>query len=157
MYLTRWEPFSTTLPDLWQEMSRIQREFDRIFRDLGFDFGLEDRWPRLVGLYPPLNIWEDDNCLYVEAEVPGMSLEDLEIYVTGGNQLTIRGERKAPQVEKGTWHRRERAFGSFTRVVTLPVEVDANKVEAKLHHGVLLITLPKTEAARARKIPVKAE
>ncbi len=157
MYLTRWEPFSGTLPDVWQEMNRLQREVNRIFRDFGLDLFESAAWPRLSAGFPPLNIWEDDEALYVEAELPGMALEDIEIYVTRDNQLTIRGERKAPQVEKGTWHRRERMFGSFTRVITLPVEVDAEKVEATLHNGLLRIRLPKAESARARKIPVKAE
>lgn len=156
MYLTRWEPFTSTLPDVWQEMNRLQREVNRLFRDLGFDLW-ETSWPRFTAVYPPLNVWEDENALYVEAELPGMSLDDLEIFVTGHNQLTIRGERKAPQVEGGTWHRRERAFGTFSRVITLPVEVEPDKVEATFHNGVLRIVLPKTAAARTRKIPVKAE
>lgn len=156
MYLTRWEPFTATLPDVWQEMNRLQREVNRLFRDLGFDV-FETAWPRVTAIYPPVNIGEDENAVYVEAELPGMSLDDLEIFVTGHNQLTIRGERKAPQIEGGTWHRRERVFGSFSRVITLPVEVDADKVEATFHNGVLRIVLPKTAASRTRKIPVKAE
>lgn len=157
MYLTRWEPLGTTLPDVWEEMNRLQREVNRIFRDFGVDLFEPTAWPRLRAGFPPLNVWEDDDALYVEAELPGMSLDDIEIYVTRDNQLTIRGERKAPEIEKGTWHRRERMFGSFTRVITLPVEVDADKVEATLHNGLLRIRLPKAETARARKIPVKAE
>ncbi len=155
MYLTRWEPFATTVPDVWEEMNRLQREVNRLFRDLGFDL-LESPW-RLTALYPPLNIWEDEGAVYVEAELPGMSLDDLEIFVTGHNQLTIRGERKAPEIEGATWHRRERAFGTFSRVITLPVDVDADKVEATFHNGVLRIVLPKTAASRTRKIAVKAE
>jgi HSP20 family protein len=107
--------------------------------------------------FPALNIWQDEGAIYAEAELPGMELNDLEIYVTGGNQLTIKGERKQPKLEKGTWHRQERGFGSFSRIVTLPSDVNAEKVEARLVNGVLTITMPKSEAAKPRKIIVKAE
>jgi HSP20 family protein len=95
--------------------------------------------------------------VYAEAELPGMELNDLEIYVTRGDQLTIKGERKEPTTGKAYWHRQERGFGSFTRVLTLPVDVDPDKVEARLHNGVLTITMPKSEKARPRKISVKVE
>jgi HSP20 family protein len=84
-------------------------------------------------------------------------LGGLEIYVTGGDQLSIKGERKPIEVEQGVWLRRERAFGKISRVLTLPIEVDANKVQARLTNGVLTITLPKSEAAKPKKIAVKAE
>jgi HSP20 family protein len=70
--------------------------------------------------------------------------------------LTADGQRKPTQAEGATWHRRERAAGPFDRVVTLPVEVDANRVEARLQNGVLTARFPKAEVARARKIDVKA-
>jgi HSP20 family protein len=111
----------------------------------------------LAGSFPALNIWQDEGTVYAEAELPGMELNDLEIFVTGGNQLTIKGERKEPKLDNGTWHRQERGFGSFARVVNLPVDVNAERVEARLANGVLTITMPKTEAAKPRKIVVKGE
>jgi HSP20 family protein len=84
-------------------------------------------------------------------------LKDLEIYVTGGNQLIVKGERKPCLPEKGVWHRQERAFGAFHRSLTLPFAVDADKVEARLENGVLRLQLTKHESAKPRKIPVKAE
>jgi len=86
-----------------------------------------------------------------------MELGDLEIYVTGGNQLTIKGERKQPKFENATWHRQERGFGEFARVLTLPFPVNADKVQAEFSHGVLKITMPKSEEAKPRKIKVKGE
>jgi HSP20 family protein len=83
-------------------------------------------------------------------------MKDLEIYVTGQNQLTIKGERKPPLVEKGTLHRQERGFGTFVRGLTLPAPVDENKVEARFESGVLSIRLAKHEAAKPRKIEIKA-
>jgi HSP20 family protein len=138
---------------MWKEMNRLQREMNRLFSS---NYG-SDGWPNLAGSFPALNIWQDEGTVYAEAELPGMELNDLEILVTGGNQLTIKGERKQPKLEKGTWHRQERGFGSFARVVNLPVDVNPDRVEAKLANGVLTIRMPKSEAAKPRKIVVKAE
>ena len=101
-------------------------------------------------------LWEDDNNLYVEAELPELELSDLEIFVNGDNQLSIKGERKQPERENGMWHRRERGHGSFSRMGELPQYVDSDKVTAEFKHGVLTITLPKRKEAKARRIEVKA-
>jgi HSP20 family protein len=129
--------------ELFQEVNRIQEEFQRIFGD---------RTPS----GPAVNVWSDDNTFFAEADLPDLNLDHLEVFVTDGNQLTIKGERKAPEVSGAVWVRQERPFGQFTRVVTLPSLVDADKVEAKYVNGVLRITLPKSEAAKPRKINVKA-
>jgi len=150
MLMTRWEPYT----NLWNELSRFQQEMNRLFDSFGLG---EDGWPTFAIAYPAVNVWEDDENVYAEAELPGMELNDLEIYVTGGNQLTIKGERKQPASDKGVWHRQERGFGSFTRTISLPLDVDADKVEARLCNGVLTITMPKSEAAKPRKIAVKTE
>ncbi len=143
---TRWQPFN----ELWGDMRRLQDEMNRVF---GRAPGNGER----TGIYPPLDLWQDDENLYVEAELPGMDMNDLEIYVTGGNQLSLKGERKPPKVERGNWHRQERGYGSFSRMVELPHDVDDEKVEAEFRHGVLTITLPKREETRPRKIAVKSE
>ena len=142
MLATRWEP--------WTEMHRLTREMDRLFGSNGNGAG----GGMSVGTYPALNVWEDDDHLYTEAELPGFSLDDLEIYVTG-KQLTIKGERRPPENEGGTWHRQERGYGKFTRMVELPSELDGNKVSAEFENGVLLITLPKSDAVKPRRIEVK--
>jgi len=94
--------------------------------------------------------------VFVEAELPGQDLKDLEIYVTAGNQLTIKGERKQCSADKGVWHRQERTFGHFTRTLTLPFPVNADNVDARLENGLLKVKLAKHESARPRKIEVKA-
>ena len=150
MTLSRWQPFNTpiwnTLQGLQREMSRV---FDRWGQDGGSFFG--------AAAYPAVNVWEDAENVFVEAELPGLDLKDLSIYVTGGNQLTIKGQRKQTTPEKGVWHRQERSFGQFTRVLTLPVNVDADKVDARFENGVLLVMLAKHESAKPRKITVKEE
>lgn len=104
--------------------------------------------------FPALNVWEGEDELYAEAEVPGLRMEDLEILVQG-SELTIRGERTVEELEGVKYHRRERGTGSFHGMVRLPVEVDVEKIEARLENGVLTIVMPKAARARPRKIEVK--
>jgi HSP20 family protein len=126
---------------------------NRLFGRLSHEFD----GPSLAPSYPLVNVWEDANNIFVEAELPGMDLSKLEIYVSEGNQLTIQGDRQPCESGKGIWHRQERGFGQFSRTITLPIAVNADKVEARLDQGVLRITLPKSESARPRQIKVKGE
>jgi HSP20 family protein len=84
-------------------------------------------------------------------------LEDLEIFVTGEDQLSLKGKRLPQGPEKAVWHRQERGFGTFEREIALPVPVNANQVDARFEDGVLRIKLAKSEAAKPRKIAIKAE
>jgi HSP20 family protein len=144
--LTRWQPVG----DVRNEMSRLHDEMNRLFGR--FTNGNREL-SRAV--FPPLNVWEDEGHFYVEAELPGFQLNDLEIFVTGDNQLSIKGERKPPEVDKGTWHRQERGYGAFSRVMELPSPVDSDQVAAEFKLGVLTITLPKRAESRPRRIEVK--
>ncbi len=129
---------------LWQELNQAQDDFSRWMNRLSAS---------PVG--PELSVWEDEHAVYAEADLPGIDPAQLEITVTGGNQLTVQGERAAPKFEGASWLRQERPFGKFVRVVGLPTLVDADKVDAKYEAGVLRLTLPKHEAAKPRKIQVK--
>jgi HSP20 family protein len=135
------------------EMSRLRSEMDRLFGRLNGG----SRQLLAPTEYPAVNLWEDDESLFVEAELPGMNLDDLEIFVTGGNQLTVSGERKEPVTNGASWHRRERGYGKFTRVIELPTQVNEGRVEAHFKLGVLTIKLPKREDAKPRRITVSAE
>jgi HSP20 family protein len=152
MRLSRWQPFQTQ-GSLWDQLHQFQSEMNRLF----------DRWgstgARALGLggYPAINAYEDKDTIHVQAELPGMQLNDLEIYVTGGNQLTIKGQRKPPQLDKGIWHRQERGFGNFVRTLTLPYVVDADKVEARFENGVLRVNLERHESSKPRKIQIRGE
>ncbi len=148
MFATRWQPFG----NVRAEINRMRDEMNRLLE--GWSMNGPQRFARSV--YPPLNVWEDDDHLFVEAELPGLELSDLEIFVNGENQLSIKGERKQPALENGAWHRQERGHGSFARLVELPHPVDAAKVSAEFKHGVLTVTLPKREEAKPRRIEVKA-
>jgi HSP20 family protein len=102
---------------------------------------------------PAVNMWDTVDSVFVELEVPGLKTDQLDLSVVG-DQLSIRVERPDAAQDGMTYHRRERPVGSFTRVLKLPVEVDADKVQADLNGGVLTIRLPKAEAAKPRKIQV---
>ncbi len=103
--------------------------------------------------FPAVNVWDYGEHLYAEAEMPGVKSDDLEVTVVGGD-LIIRGRRGEPATDGTTYHRRERGAGAFNRVLRLPIEVDAERVEATLKDGVLLVKLPKAESAKPKKIKV---
>jgi len=145
MALNTWNDFSNAFP----EMRRLERELNRMFHR----FGGQER--PVAAEYPAINAWEKGDSVYVEAELPGFERDELEIVVTSTNQLTINGRREAPEEKNGVWHRRERGFGRFSRVVTLPVDVNADKVRADLTNGVLTVALPKLQSLKPRKIEVK--
>ncbi len=150
MRQTRWQPFHP----IWNQVQQLQTEMNRLLDRWGDD-GI--RQQSFGGSFPPVNVWENADHVYVEAELPGLDPNDLEIHVTGGNQLTIKGERKQQVPEEGVVHRQERGFGNFVRVLTLPFNVDAAKVDARFENGVLMVDLAKHEAAKPRKITVKGE
>lgn len=104
--------------------------------------------------FPALNAWEDDEHLFIEAEIPGIGLEDLDITFFDG-ELTLKGQRKKDEAEGTTWHRQERGTGEFSRTLRLPFEVNVEQVAADLSAGVLTIKLPKAERAKPHKIEVR--
>jgi HSP20 family protein len=108
-----------------------------------------------AGVFPPVNVTQDDNSFFVRAEIPGVSAEELSISVVR-NRVSLAGNRKIKsEQEHASYHRKERPEGSFNRTLVLPVEVDAQRVDARYADGVLTLTLPKAEAARSRQITVK--
>jgi HSP20 family protein len=108
-----------------------------------------------VAPFPAFNLWAGEESAVVTGEMPGVSLDDLEISVTG-NALNVRGYVPVQnQGEGSTYHRQERGSGRFNRVLQLPFPVEAGQVDATLKNGVLTITLPRAYADRPRKIQVK--
>jgi HSP20 family protein len=142
------------LNSLWNDVRQFQEDMNRVFNrwTLPFNGG-----GRVASAFPLVNVWDDTDNVYVEAELPGMDPKDVEIHVTGNFELTIKGERHPFYADKGTLHRQERGSGKFARVLDLPFHVDADKVEAKFEKGVLTITMAKHAAAKPRKISVKSE
>lgn len=138
-------------------VTQLRDEMDRLVSNF---FGpatgvVQSRLGTPVRAFPTLNVWEDGETIFAEAEVPGLKSESLDISVIGSD-LTIRGRRGDEPREGVAYHRQERGVGEFSRVLRLPVEVDADKVEASLTDGVLLIKLPKAESSKPRKIKVSS-
>jgi HSP20 family protein len=133
-------------------LHQLRNEVDRLLT--GFLGPTADGFlPAVFRNQPPVNVWEEQEALKVEMELPGVKIEHLDISVAG-NELSIKVDRPDVAQEGVTYHRRERPVGSFSRIVRLPVEVDADRVEADLRDGVLTIVLPKAECAKPRKINV---
>ncbi|HMK44912.1 MAG TPA: Hsp20/alpha crystallin family protein [Dissulfurispiraceae bacterium] len=134
------------------EMNRL---FDNFFR--GFD--IEPFGGRIAGFSPKIDVVETDAEIKVAAELPGMEEKDIDVSLTK-DALSIRGEKKVEKEDKGKdFYRMERSYGSFSRTIPLPVEVDADKVLADFKKGVLTVTLPKSAKAikASKKIAVKAK
>lgn len=113
-------------------------------------------------LFPAVNVHESGEAVTVEAELPGLAGDDIDISVIG-DELVLKGTRPASEPAGGdgeshagvTWHRRERGAGEFERRITLPAAVDAARVQAKLLHGVLTVTCPKPPQSQPHKVHVQ--
>ena len=147
------QPFyspSWGLGSAFEELERMRRRLEEM------SGGLERRPYRVLGagVFPLINLTEDKDNYYVRAEMPGLKADELSISVTANN-LSISGERKiASEGENVRYHRREREAGTFSRVVGLPGEVDADKVEANHVNGILTVVIPKAETAKPKQITV---
>jgi len=125
--------------------NRLDSFFDHVFGDDG-NYGVR------AASWAPVAMWEDDDHISIEAELPGVADKDLDITVHNG-MLFIRGERKPEEGRRYLYN--GRAFGRFERVITLPEAVDAAEVQATLKDGLLCIDLPKSPEAKPRKIELK--
>ena len=137
--------------------ARMTREMDRLFETLTPRAGVTLAPQANKGWgAPPLNLWSDDGALYAEAELPGVAMENIEVFATA-DSLTIRGSRQASQREEvSRIIRTERASGAFERSVSLPFEIDPERVGATLRDGVLTVTMPKAQAVLPRRVQVNA-
>jgi HSP20 family protein len=144
-----WPTESNPFSELNRMRSEMESLFGRLAESLPTGFG--------PGVFPLINVTEDNDCLYVRAELPGIKANEIEISATG-NSLSIGGERKvAPENEGASYHRRERESGIFRRTISLPSDIDSNRVEANYNNGILTVTLPKAEISKPKQITVKAE
>ncbi len=135
-------------------------ELDRLFGGTWPTRGWPTHWPswpefvRGQGM-PPVDVIDRENEVLVRAEVPGVNKDELDVTVTD-NRITIKGEyRKEDKEERGDYHRSETSYGSFSRTVELPAEVDGTKGSAKFENGVLEVTLPKHETSKKKSIKVE--
>lgn len=152
MYLTRWNrPEVAGWPSIGR-LSDLREEIDRLFESPLAEFARSSNL--LSGWSPALDVYEEKDQYVARVELPGMKKEDIELSLHDG-ALSISGERKFEEKEgSGELQRSERYFGRFQRTVTLPGPVAADKVSAHYKDGILTVTLPKTEEAKPRQIPV---
>ncbi|HID22904.1 MAG TPA: Hsp20/alpha crystallin family protein [Planctomycetaceae bacterium] len=132
----------------------LRKEMDNLFNRF---FAAEDggELAQLTTWTPRLNLSETDKAYEVTVDLPGMKPEDFQVELKHGD-LWITGERKGETEEKGkTWHRVERYYGQFRRVIALGDDVDPEHVEAEYKDGVLRITVPKAESAQTKRIEIK--
>jgi HSP20 family protein len=140
--VTRWNP--SQLAGAREPLFRL---FDTFFNEGGEDLATRT-WT------PPVDIQETDDSYRIQAELPGMQKEDIQITLEN-NVLRLSGERKfEKEVKKENFHRIERTYGTFSRSFALPTQVSSDKVEAKFDNGVLTITVPKAEQAKPRHISI---
>ena len=146
MALARWTPMGN-LPSFQEEMNRLLNEFFR-----GGDRG-DQGWASGAWT-PPVDIYETEDALVLTAMLPGVSKDEVSIEVHN-NTLLLRGERKpASAVSDERYYRRECVYGPFQRSFVLPATVDQNQVQATYHDGILELRLPKSEAAKPRRIAI---
>ena len=141
--ITRWDPFS--------EMASLRRLFDdtRPWRFFSSGDPASDE-----GFFP-IDLYETADAVVVEASLPGIKPDDIDISVTG-QALTLRGEMKSDREEKAqNFYRHERRHGTFVRQVGLPTEVNTGKAEAVFEHGVLRLRLPKADSVQPKTIKIQ--
>jgi len=145
MAIVRWEPL--------RELTTLQNEMNRLFSS-AFDTPTGGNGNTMRRWMPAMDLVETESHFVLTADLPGLTEEDVNIEVDD-RVLTVSGERKAKhESSKDGYHRVERAFGTFSRSLTLPKGVNAEAVEAAFEHGVLEIRIPKPEQPKPRKISI---
>ena len=146
--LIRWDPFG----DRMSLRNAIDRLFEESFVRPGWGWIAPLNAPNLA-----IDIYETKDEVVVKAALPGIKPEQVEVTVTG-DTLTIRGEvKEESEVKEEDYIRKERRYGSFSRCVTLPDGLNADKAEATFENGVLTLKIPKSEEAKPKTIKVKSK
>ena len=146
MSISRWDP--------WGDIASFRDAMDTLLRESVTQPQRGD----IVGAFGvPLDVRETDNEYVIQAELPGVQPENVHLQVQN-NTLQISGEVKHEQQEQGQgqWLRRERRHGRFQRTLTLPRPVESDRANAEFEHGILTVTLPKAQEARAKSIPIRS-
>ena len=134
----------------WPRLPVLSRPFPSLLDDVFNGF---EAPARAAGFTPAMDIWSDAEALHIVAELPGLTIDDIELTVLG-DTLTLKGSRAAPALEDVALHLTERRHGGFERRLRLPFEVQGDAVKAQLKQGVLHVVLPKAEAEKPRRIQV---
>ena len=133
-------------------LNELRREMDRLFENyVGATPGDLIRGRG----FPPVDVWEEGEALVVQAEVPGVGMDQIEVYARG-SELTIKGCRPLASSGSSAVYRQEQQSGDFDRTVTLPIEIDPDRIEATLKDGLLTVRVPKPPLSQVRKVAVRS-
>ena len=148
MAIVRWDPFDALLG--------AQEDLNRLFRR-GWLRSPGDEIAQAGAWTPAVDIYETEDSLVVEAELPGVDPKNIDVSVDEG-VLSLKGERKLEkEVKEENYHRVERAYGMFQRSVRLPSDVDADAIKANYESGVLKVSVPKVEPKKPKSVPIEVE
>ncbi len=144
MAILKWDPF--------RELQSLQEKIDRVFED-----SLRSRETPSGIWAPAVDIYETDNAIILEAELPGVNEKDIDVKVED-NILTVKGERKIENERKEeNYYRMERYYGTFQRSFTLPSNIETNKIKADYKKGILKVEMPKKEQAKPKQIKIEVK
>jgi HSP20 family protein len=146
MAVIKWDPF--------RDLNMLQDRMNRLFEDAGRGIRRSEEPASTTIWSPPVDIYETDSEIVVQAELPGMDRKDISLNLEN-NVLTIRGDRQfKKETKEDNYHRIERSYGGFSRSFSIPTTVDDEKIRADYKDGVLRIALPKKEQAKPKQIQI---
>lgn len=150
MSIVKWSPL--------KELEEMRKDMDRLFEEFFSPITRRRRgWlkPEMGVIVPNIEMYDRKNEIVVKAELPGVAKEDIDLTITK-DSLTLKGEaKKEEEIKEEDYYASEISYGSFTRTIALPVEVDSEKAKASFKNGVLEITLPKREEAKPKEIKIE--
>jgi HSP20 family protein len=146
MAITRWDPF--------RDLGILQERMNRVFEDAAVRGWKNDEPSATTSWSPAVDIYETDNEIMVQAELPGIDRKDIALQLEN-NVLTLKGDRRfEKETNQENYHRIERSYGGFSRAFTIPTIVDEDKIRADYRDGILKIALPKKEQVKAKQIKI---
>ena len=146
MNLVRWNP--------WREMSTLQNRISRFFDEPLFNPAWFEEDFEMGSWHPAVDMYDNDDSIVIKAELPGVDKKDVSIDVKD-RVLTLKGERNHEnEVKEENYYRKERSYGKFQRMFTLPAEVDPDKINAEFKDGLLKIEIPKPEEHKPKAITI---
>ena len=156
MVIERWGPSALRAQRPSKALDEMERYMDEILA--GWPFRTWRRLPAEELCWsPPIEMYEKDEKFVIRIELPGVNSDEIDISLKG-DTLIIKGERKISEgIKDEEYHRAELAYGSFSRSITLPVEVDANGIDATYENGILEVAVPKAKEAKASKVQIKTK
>jgi HSP20 family protein len=145
MAITRWDPF--------RDLGLLQDRMNRLFDDAGRGWRADE--PSATTTWSPaVDIYETENEIMVQAELPGVDRKDITLSLEN-NVLTLKGERRfEKETKQENYHRIERSYGAFSRSFSIPAIVDDEKIRADYKDGILKIALPKKELVKPKQIKI---